>query len=115
MGAQARGGYNGCSEPLLRRGRCLRGPGFQLLGQGRSFTIQSYHDFVTKAEVKSFSLDEPEVDVIGETAVAQYRWTMTYVLSGNEYTEHGHDVFALSKPDGQWRVVWRAMLAEPSS
>jgi uncharacterized protein (TIGR02246 family) len=93
----------------------MRGPGFQLLGEGRSFAIQSYHDFVAQAEVKSFSLDEPEIDVIAETAAAQYKWAMTYVLSGNEYTEHGHDVFALSKRDGQWQVVWRAMVPEPRS
>jgi hypothetical protein len=92
----------------------MRGPGFQLLGRGRSFAVQSSLDVVTQAEVKNFSLDEPEVDVIADTAVAQYKWTMTYLLSGNEYTEEGHDVFALSKHDSEWRIVWRAMLAEPS-
>lgn len=88
----------------------MRGQGFQLVGRGRGFVVQSYHDFVTQAEVKNFSLDELEIDVITETAVAQYKWTMTYVLSGNEYTEHGHDVFALAKGDGRWQIIWRAML-----
>ena len=93
----------------------IRGPGFLFLGQGRSFAIQSYHDFVTQAEIKNLSLDEPEIDVIAETAVAQYKWAMTYVLSGNEYTEHGHDVFAFSKHDGSWQIVWRAMLPQSKS
>jgi hypothetical protein len=93
----------------------FRGPGFTLLGAGRDFAVQSYVDFVNQCEVKDCSLDEPAIDVIGETAIAQYKWKMTYSLAGKDYTEQGHDVFTLSLRDGQWRVIWRAMLPEPSN
>ena len=92
----------------------MRGSGFAFLGKGRELAVKSYHDFVTQAEVKSCSLDEPEVDVAGDTATAQYKWAMTYVLNGQEYTEHGRDVFVFARRDKKWLVVWRALLPEPA-
>ena len=90
----------------------MRGPGFVFLGKGRDTTIQSYHDFVNQAEVKSVLLDEPQVDVAGDTATAQYKWTMTYVLNGQEYTERGHDIFVFARRNRKWLAVWRALLPE---
>lgn len=90
----------------------MRGPGFALIGKGRDFAVQSYHAFVNQADVKNFSLEEPEIDVAGETATALYKWTMTYVLNGQEYTEHGHDVFVFARQKEKWLAVWRAMLTE---
>jgi hypothetical protein len=91
----------------------MRGPGFAFLGKGRDLVVQSYHHFVSHAEVKTVSLDDPEIDVAGETATAQYKWAMTYVLGGQEYTEQGRDVFVLAQRDKKWLAVWRAMLVEP--
>ncbi len=90
----------------------MRGPDFALMGKGRDYAVQSYHDFVSHAEVKRFSLDEPEIDIAGQTATAQYKWTMTYTLNGQEYTEHGRDVFVFARRDKKWLVVWRALLPE---
>ena len=92
----------------------IRGPGFVFLGKGRDLAVQSYQDFVSQAVVKSFSLDEPQIDVAGETATAQYKWAMTYVLNGQEYTEHGHEVFVFAQRGKRWLAVWRAMLPEAS-
>lgn len=79
-------------RPCFAEDTVMRGPGFVLAGRGRDFAVQSYQDFVTQATVKQFSFDEPGIDVCGETATAQYKWTMTYTLNGQEYSEHGHDV-----------------------
>lgn len=92
----------------------MRGPGFVFLGKGRDVAVKSYQDFVSQAEMKSFSLDEPQIDVAGETATAQYKWTMTYVLNGQEYTEHGYEVFVFAQRGKRWLAVWRAMLPEAS-
>jgi uncharacterized protein (TIGR02246 family) len=88
----------------------MRGPGFSLAGRGRDLTVQSYQDFVTQAQIKNISLEPPEIDAMSDTAVAQYKWQMTYVLSGQEHTERGHDVFVLAQRGGRWLVVWRALL-----
>jgi hypothetical protein len=90
----------------------MRGPGFAFLGKGRDLVVQSYRDFVSQAEVKSLSLDEPEIDISGETATAQYKWTMTYAIGGQEYTEHGRDVFVVARRNKKWLAVWRAMLVD---
>ena len=90
----------------------LRGSDFVFLGKGRDLAVQSYRDFVTQAEVKNCSLDEPEIDVAGDTATAQYKWAMTYVLNGQEYTEHGCDVFVFARRGKKWLAVWRALLPE---
>jgi hypothetical protein len=37
---------------------------------------------------------------------------MTYVLDGQDYTEHGHDLLMLTQQTGTWLVVWRALLPE---
>jgi hypothetical protein len=90
----------------------MRGPGFVFLGKGRDLAVQSYRDFVSQAEVKSCSLDEPEIDVAGDTATAHYKWAMAYVLNGQEYTEHGRDVFVFARREKKWLAVWRALLPE---
>src|SRR5260370_29423034 len=79
----------------------MRGPGFAFVGKGRDLVVQSYHDFISQAEVKSFSLDEPEIDVTGETATAQYKWAMTYAVGGQKYTEQGPAVFLLPPRDNK--------------
>jgi hypothetical protein len=93
----------------------MRGPGFAFIGKGRDLLVQSYRDFISNAEVKSVSLDEPEIDITGETATAQYKWTMTYVLGGQECNESGRDLFVLARRDKKWLAVWRAMLPDPDS
>lgn len=92
----------------------MRGPDFALLGKGHNLIVQSYHDFVTQAEVKKFSQDDPEIDITGDTAVAQYRWAITYLLNGQEYSERGRDIFIFVRRDEKWLAVWRAMLTEPT-
>ena len=92
----------------------MRGPDFALIGKGRDFLVQSYRDFISNAEVKNVSLDEPTIDVSAETATAQYKWAMTYVLGGQEYNESGRDLFVIARRDKKWLAVWRAMLPDPA-
>jgi ketosteroid isomerase-like protein len=92
----------------------MRGPDFDVLGKGRDPVVQSYRDFVSHTEVKNVSLDEPEIDVAGDTATAQYKWAITYSLNGQEYSERGRDLFVFARRDQRWLAVWRLMLVEPS-
>jgi len=88
----------------------IRGPGFSVAAKGREAVVQSFVDFVSQAEVKAFTTEEPTIDVSENTAVAQYQWQMTYLLAGQEYTEQGQDLFVFSRIEGRWLVVWRALL-----
>jgi ketosteroid isomerase-like protein len=89
----------------------MRGPQFTLMGKGRALAVQSYVDFTTQAELKAFTAEEPAIDCSGDTAVASYKWQMTYALAGQEYTEQGHDLFVFSRRAGKWLVIWRALLS----
>ena len=92
----------------------MRGPDFGLLAEGRDALVRSYYDFLNQAEVKDVSLNDPEIDISGETATAQYKWTMTYSLNGQEYTERGRDLFVFSRRNQKWLAVWRLMLIDTS-
>jgi hypothetical protein len=89
----------------------MRGPRFSLAGKGRSVAVQSYVDFTNQAYVKAFNAEEPVIDILGDTAVAQYPWQMTYSLEGQEYTEQGHYLFVFSRIQGTWLVIWRTLLS----
>jgi ketosteroid isomerase-like protein len=88
----------------------IKGPGFQAMGRGKEACVKSYADFERQARVRSCQLSEPEIDHAGDTAVATYSWEMTYELDGHEYHESGHDLFVLTRIQGRWQAVWRAML-----
>ena len=90
------------------------GPDFQLMAGGKAACIQSYTDFLRQASVRACTLSEPQIDVSGDTAVAICPWDMTYELNGQEYRESGHDMFILSRVDGKWTAVWRALLPASS-
>jgi ketosteroid isomerase-like protein len=96
--------------PCLANEVVMRGPGFALAGKGREAAVQGFVDFTTQAQVKAFTAEDPTIDVAGDTAIAQYQWQMTYVLAGQEYTEQGHDLFVFCRTEGNWLVVWRALL-----
>jgi ketosteroid isomerase-like protein len=89
----------------------MRGPGFALAGKGLDAAVKGFVDFTTQAEVKAFATEEPAIDISGDTAVAQYKWQMTYVLAGQEYTEQGDDLYVFSRRASGWLVIWRALLS----
>lgn len=95
-----------CFDPRM----VIKGPGFQPLAQGSKACARSYEDFVRQATVRCCKVSEPDIDLYGNTAVATYSWEMTYELNGQVYDESGHDLFVLTRDEGQWRAVWRAML-----
>jgi len=93
----------------------VRGPGFQELARGRAACVQSYEQFLREAKVRQCRLDEPSIDVFGDTALAVYGWDMIYELNGQEYHETGCDLFLFKRASSGWLAVWRAMTVNASS
>jgi hypothetical protein len=89
-------------------------PGFQTRVEGREPCVQSYRDFLSQAVVKEYTESEPVVDVWENTAVATYRWEMTWEMGGQTYRESGHDLFVFSREAGRWWAVWRTIVPSPS-
>jgi len=105
----------GLIRPYFDDDMVMRGPGFQEIGRGGDLCSQSYAQFLEAAVVNECKLEEPAINVTGDTAVATYGWDMTYTLEGQRYRETGHDVFVFARHAGAgWKAVWRAMLPDPS-
>lgn len=88
----------------------IKGPGFELLAQGKEACIRSYQDFMRQASVRKFRRCDVHIESWEQTAVATYLWEMTYSMNGQDFTESGYDMFVFTRVDGRWRAVWRAIL-----
>lgn len=90
----------------------VRGPGFALLGQGLDFAVSTYVNFAAECTLNDVRCEEIEVDLFGDTAVAQYGWTIVFEREGREFTESGHEMLTLMRRDGRWVIVWRTILPD---
>jgi ketosteroid isomerase-like protein len=89
-------------------------PGFGGRVRGRAAYIQSYRDYDQAATTLEFSAGEPQVDVVGDVAVAVTAFDVVYEVRGARHHENGHDILVLSRLRGQWTVVWRTMQVAPT-
>jgi hypothetical protein len=87
-------------------------PGLSARIEGRAAVVESYVEFMEHAAVGEYFEDAPAIDVWGDTAIASYRWEMTWVSGGISESAAGYDVFTFSRRtdgDQAWRAVWRTM------
>ena len=87
-------------------------PGLSARIEGRAAVVDSYMEFMEHSAVGDYWEDEPTIDVWGDTAIASYRWEMTWVSGGISESAAGYDVFTFSRRtdgDQAWRAVWRTM------
>lgn len=92
-------------------------PGLSARIEGRAAVVDSYMEFMEHSAVGDYWEDEPTIDVWGDTAIASYRWEMTWVSGGISENAAGYDVFTFSRrTDGDqgWRAVWRTMALDVS-
>lgn len=88
----------------------IKGPGFQEMGRGKEVCVKSYEDFIRQATVREFKGSDPVIDLWESTAVATFSWEIVYEMSGQDYHESGHDLLVLTRDEGRWQAVWRAIL-----
>jgi ketosteroid isomerase-like protein len=84
-------------------------PGFDGRVRGRGAYVQSYRDYDQAATTLQFSAGEPQVDVVGDVAVAVTPFDVVYDLRGTRHHENGFDILVFSRQRGEWTVVWRTM------
>jgi len=80
------------------------------LGEGREACMKGYKDFADQAVIHDFKELEPSVDVYGSTAVAAYRFDITYEIGGGTGHDTGRDVIVLVREDSKWKAVWRTQI-----
>jgi ketosteroid isomerase-like protein len=81
---------------------------------GREAYVPSYRDYDTAAFTETFTPDEPQIDVMGDVAVATCPFSIVYRLEGVTYKERGRDLLVFARQQAGWRVVWRSMQTEPA-
>lgn len=80
--------------------------------RGRTAYVQSYRDYDQVAETLEYLPGDPEVDFIGNTAVAVYPFEVVYKFQGARHHEQGHNILVFTFTQGQWKIVWRTMKVE---
>ncbi|SRR5260221_9132184 len=78
--------------------------------QGREEFLAGFGDFRRNATIEEFREQDHQVDVVGDTAVVNFRYDMDYERSGKRYHATGRDLWVFHKEDGTWIAVWRVML-----
>jgi hypothetical protein len=113
MGAINRAWLDGRPEeltPLFHPGLVMVLPGFEGRVEGREAVIEGFVDFCTHATVREYREDDLRIDLVGETAVASFRFEMIYERSGASYRACGRDLWVFAHQAGVWLAVWRTML-----
>ena len=89
-------------------------PGLEARVVGRDAYVRSYRDYDQAATTHEFSPGEPQIDVVGDVAVAVAPFSIVYEVDGTTHREKGRDILVLSRSGGEWRVAWRTMQTEPA-
>lgn len=88
-------------------------PGFEGRSEGREACVRSYQEFTDNATVRRLDELDPQVDVVGDTAVVTYRFEISYEMGGETQHDAGRDVFVLVRSAaGAWQAVWRTVVME---
>ena len=85
-------------------------PGFDGRTEGREACLESYRAFGREAKVLRLDELDPQVDIVGRTAVVTYEFKITYEVDGGGRHDAGRDVFVLVQSGERWRVVWRTLV-----
>lgn len=84
-------------------------PSFSARVEGLRAAIDSFQSFVRNARVHAFQESEFQIDVFDDSAMATYRFDMTYEFGGASYEEAGREVWLFVRVD-RWRLAWRHQL-----
>ncbi len=97
-------------EGLLHEKVVFVPPGFSARLEGRSPCGESYRQFMTAAKVIEYVESDHTIDVWGTSAVASYRFEMTWEMANQLHRDAGHDLLVFVREDGRWQIVWRMLV-----
>jgi uncharacterized protein (TIGR02246 family) len=88
--------------PLFHPDVIMVFPGFAGRTAGRESVIAGFADFCSNAAVHEFHESDFQTDVVGDTAVAAFRYDMVYERSGEKYRATGRDLWVFGRDTGNW-------------
>jgi ketosteroid isomerase-like protein len=83
-------------------------PGFS--ERGRKDFLAGFRDFCQNTRVHEFRECDSQVNVVGDVAVATFRYDMLYERAGKRSRSTGRDLRVFQKHAAGWIAVWRTML-----
>jgi ketosteroid isomerase-like protein len=86
-------------------------PGGTMRREGIDKAIESYREFMARAEVSRFQARDFVLTERGITAIVEYRWDMAWRKGGVDHQASGREVLVLSRLGSGWCVVWRTQLS----
>jgi len=100
-------------EEFFHPDMVITGPGYQVMGRGRTACIDSYRQFAATATIHEYSESNFKTEVWGDTAVCTYTWTIDYETAGRRSRETGTDQFVFGRQASQWLALWRCVNLGP--
>jgi hypothetical protein len=85
-------------------------PGFGGRAEGKDAVLAGFEDFCANARVIEHSESDHQVDAVGGTAVASFRFEIVYERGGGTYRSKGRDLWVFGREGERWRARWRTML-----
>jgi hypothetical protein len=87
----------------------MRGPGLIELVRGREAVVRSYAEFMTKSTITEYAESGHAVDRWGETAVARFDWSMTWIQDSKADRASGQELLVFQRRGTQWVAIERVM------
>ena len=85
-------------------------PNFSGRSNGCAAMVAGFKEFCENAHVHEYDESDFQIDVIGNSAIASYSFTMMYERDRSKYRSTGRDLWVFSKSDLEWKATWRTML-----
>ena len=83
---------------------------FSRLANNKKECIASYQSFIKQAKILNYKEQIMDIKIIGNTAIANYVFDITWEMDNNINTEKGRDVFVFEFTNNKWLAVWRTIL-----
>jgi hypothetical protein len=85
-------------------------PGFAGALAGRDALISSFTEFCSNARVLEYEESDHQIQIVGDTAVATFRFRMVYERTKYREQSKGRDLWVFQRNADKWLAVWRTML-----
>ena len=82
-------------------------PNMERVVRGRDAMVQSSIDYCAQVKTHAFTELDHVVDVFADTAIATFRFDVTYEINGARHQEIGQEILAFERQGQAWRAVWR--------
>lgn len=76
---------------------------------GSESLIAGFSEFCSNARVLEYMESDEQIHVIGDVAIASFRFFMVYERATYRERSTGRDMWVFERSGTRWRAVWRTM------